>query len=76
MAIFARLVCVLFCISLCLVAGLALGAIWAEGSGLDGSPDTYAPKLLVFVCGAAGAVAGLFGGLKLADLVIGGRPKD
>ena len=76
MAILARLLCVLLCISLCLAAGLALGAIWAEGSRLSESPDTYAPKLLVFVCGAVGALAGLFGGLKLAGLVIGAPPKD
>ena len=47
MTILARLVCVIFSISLCLAAGLALGAIWAEGSRLINSPDTYAPKLLI-----------------------------
>lgn len=76
MAIFARLVCVIFSISLCLAAGLAFGAIWAEGSRLVNSPDTYAPKLLVFCCGAAGAFAGFFVGLKLADQVIGPPPKN
>jgi hypothetical protein len=76
MAIFVRLICVLFCMSLCLAAGLAFGAIWAEGLRLDESPDTYQPKLLVLACGAAGVWGGLFGGLKLAALVIGAPPKD
>jgi hypothetical protein len=74
MLIITRLICVIFCTVLCLAAGLTLGAVWAEGSGLIDSPDTYAPKLLIFVCGLVATILGPFVGKWLSDFVVRNSP--
>jgi hypothetical protein len=64
MAIFARLVCMLFAILFCAGVGGAL------------AQANYTPQPGIILCATVGAVVGIFIGRGIGNMVVGKPPKD
>jgi hypothetical protein len=71
MAIFARLVLMVFSVLVCAGAGLAMGNI----SGVQGAPTENAHNVYILVGGLFGGFAGVHVGQWLGNLVVGKPPK-